>query len=173
MHRNLNYLLQGSKWWLPHVWISTTYYTYLLRIPASSYTSTVGYIQLLVAVLHSSWVFLLVSVVCSSSEHSFTPINWPSPLEWCNFLNYVYNAYAHKWHKHIYISIDSTPWKSIIEMALWAIKKSVCQSKIKSWTFFWGQGEHESPGIITCVNWSDLHKQIIDDNKWLLQYENK
>ena len=24
-------------------------------------------------------------------------INWPSPREWCNFLNYVYNAYSRKW----------------------------------------------------------------------------
>ena len=27
-------LLQGSKWWLPHVWNSTTYHTYLLKILA-------------------------------------------------------------------------------------------------------------------------------------------
>ena len=30
-----------------------------------------------------------------------TPINWPSPPEWRNFLNYIYNAYSHKWHKNI------------------------------------------------------------------------
>ena len=27
-------LLQGSKWWLPRVWNSTTYHTYLLKILA-------------------------------------------------------------------------------------------------------------------------------------------
>ena len=29
-------LNQGSKWWLPCVWNSTTYYTYLLKISGSS-----------------------------------------------------------------------------------------------------------------------------------------
>ena len=47
--------------------------------------------------------------------------------EWCNFLNYVYNAYLRKWHKHINININiniyivRTRGKVIIGMALRAI----------------------------------------------------
>ena len=50
----------------PHVWNSTTCYTYLLKISVSLLHTTA---LVLVAVLYSSWVFLLV---CSSSVRSFT-----------------------------------------------------------------------------------------------------
>ena len=71
--------------------------------------------------------FLLVCRARACILSRTTPINWPSPPEWHNFLNYVhvYNAYLRKWHKHIYIyiyiNIHRTRGKPIIGMALWAI----------------------------------------------------
>ena len=57
--------------------------------------------QLLVLV-----VFLYSSYLSVAWAHVLLctlPINWQSPSEWCNFLNYVYNALLCKWNKHIYI----------------------------------------------------------------------
>ena len=52
--------LQGSEWWLPHVWNSTTYYSYLLKTLASSFLC---YIQQLL-VLHVHVVAVLHSFTC-------------------------------------------------------------------------------------------------------------
>ena len=44
----------------------------------------------------------------SEDSDSDLPETRPSPLEWLNFLNYVYNTHSRKWHKHnnyIYIYI--------------------------------------------------------------------
>ena len=60
-------LSQGSKWWPPHVWNSTTYYNWFLNIPVS-YFSAVNHS------LHSSWSS--VARVCILL--SATPINWKS-----------------------------------------------------------------------------------------------
>ena len=38
--------------------------------------------------------------------------NWPSPREWRNFLNYVYNAYSRSGHKKINM-YSSNRWESI------------------------------------------------------------
>ena len=50
--------------------------------------------------------FFLLICGARSSTCSITPINWPSPPEqWYKFLNYVYNTYSCKWHKHMYMYI--------------------------------------------------------------------
>ena len=66
----------------------------LLKIPTTSFYCFTAiynsfYLIVLFAVLHSfCWsVARACILLCATS------INWPSPPEWCNFLNYVYNAY--------------------------------------------------------------------------------
>ena len=105
-------LLQGFEWWLTHVWNWTTYYT-CWKFLHHLYTVSLLYTTVISISCHScSFTFFLilpesscwyVDQVCVLLHA--TPINWPSPPEWRNFLNYVYNAYSRKWHKHIYIYI--------------------------------------------------------------------
>ena len=70
-------------------------------------------------IIHTCWFLYHLKNCFSASLHSScwsvvracvllrtTSINWPSPPEWHNFLNYVYNTYSHKWpqtHTYVYI----------------------------------------------------------------------
>ena len=99
--------LQNSIWWLPHVWILKLNNLLYLLVKDSCiiFILFLCYIQqilVLVAVLHSSWIFLLVWSLSARSITHYA-INWLRPPESHNFLNYVYNAYSHKWHIIIYI----------------------------------------------------------------------
>ena len=64
--------------------------------------------------IYSEKVFLLICGARARVVLRTTPINWRSPLEWCKFLNCVYNTYPWKWHKDIYIIYNHTgnPWES-------------------------------------------------------------
>ena len=61
-------LLQSSKWWLPHVWNSTTY-TYLLKF-MHHFLCYIQQLLVLFAVLHSFWIFLLSFI----NIHRFNPV---------------------------------------------------------------------------------------------------
>ena len=98
-------LLQGSKWWLPHVWNSTTYYKRLLH-----HLYTVSWLYTTDISIICSFTFSCWSVAQAHVLLWTTPINWPSP--WSD---------AYTMHTSIYIYIH-IKFQAIIGMALWATK---------------------------------------------------
>ena len=91
--------IQDCKWWLPHVWNSTTYYANLLKILASSL-----------------YRFFAIYNSCSFTFFLNLPADHVSPLHsiLINRLsspgmtqNYIYNAYSHKWHKRINYTLNT------------------------------------------------------------------
>ena len=115
----MKYSLKGSKWWLPRVWNSTTYYIYFLKIPAS-------YLYCFCAIynsLHSSWWS-----VSESGRSFYTPrplIDWPSQNDATSLTTYTMHTCTSDTNINVYkyIYIVRTRGKAIVEMALWAIIK--------------------------------------------------
>ena len=103
--------------------------------------------------------FLLVCRAQARVLLRATPINWPSPWEWRNFLNYVYNTYSCKWTQEIYIYIDSTPWKAIIGMALRAIKTTGSKKGI-SHCWYCGHKWHPPKCKETCWYYMKCEKHL-------------
>ena len=122
--------------WISHVWNTTYPIIVITLINYSSYfIEVLVELQEYIAANNSSFYvrlqaafFLLVCKAQVQVPLCAMPINWPSLLEWRDFLNYVYNTCVHmtqeytcRLYKHT--SSHRTCRKAIIEMALQAINE--------------------------------------------------